>query len=180
MLGLRRSLAVLASCAAVSLVCSTRDLHAQPYDGVTFGLNLGAAYTPDDELTGIGWNVEGTVEGLVGQAWELRGTVGGIGLEGDAGQETPKATYTYLLFDVLRPDLISPTYGIGLFHVDLDPPLVGESQSTFEFGANVGVRLMIPYSTKKADHAFTLDARIHGVLGDGPSLLFTFGAGILF
>ena len=172
-------LAVLASCAVISVLCST-PAHAQPYDGVTFGFSLGPAYSPDDNLTSVGWNVGGTVEGLVSHSLQLRATLGGIGIEGDAGQPTPKATYGFLLLDVLAADLISPTGGIGLYHVDLDPPLVDEARSSLEFGANAGVRLMIPYSTQQADHAFTLDMRFHSVLGDGPSLLFTFGAGMLF
>ena len=173
-------ISVPALCAFIFLVCPASDLLAQPYDGVTYGFSLGLAYSPDDNLTSAGWNLGGTVEGLVGHSLELRATLGGIGIEGDAGEQTPKATYAFLLVDVLAADLLSPTGGIGLYYVDLDPPLVDETLSRLEFGANAGVRLMIPYSTKRADHAFTLDARVHSVLGDGPSLLVTVGAGMLF
>jgi len=75
-------ISVPALCAFIFLVCPTYDLLAQPYDGVTYGFSLGLAYSPDDNLTSAGWNLGGTVEGLVGHSLELRATLGGIGIEG--------------------------------------------------------------------------------------------------
>jgi hypothetical protein len=41
------------------------------------------------------------------------------------------------------------------------------------------VRLFLPYSNHE-DHAITIDARVHALFGEGPSLLFTLGAGFVF
>ena len=170
----------LALCLVATLWCSTPATYAQPSEPrLAPGFSLGIAYTPDDDLTGVGWNAAGTLERLVGEVCELRGTLGFVALQGDGQGQDPKATYAFLIADVLAADVVSPTGGVGLYYVDLGAPLVDEDQRSFQFGLNAGVRLMIPNSNHRG-RAFTVDGRVHTVFGDGPSLLFTLAAGLVF
>lgn len=169
-----RATRVATTCAFAALCCAAPVTGARADDTYAPGFSAGIAYTPDDDLTGVGWHAGGSVEHLAGTLCELRGTLGFVRLEGES-----KAQYGYLIADVLASDLISPTGGVGLYYLDLDAPLEEDDVRTFQFGLNGGVRLFIPYSNHK-DRAMTVDVRLHRLFGDGPSILMTLGAGMLF
>ena len=151
-----------------ALACGAQVTGPRAADTFAPGVSAGIAYTPDDDLAGIGWHAAGTLEHPLGTFWELRGTLGVAGFQGES-----KAEYAFLIADVLGSDLISPTGGLGVYYLEED------DESTFQAGLNGGVRLFLPYSNHE-DHAITVDARVHALFGEGPSLLFTLGAGVVF
>lgn len=67
-----------------AILCLGGDSKIRAAEGCAYGFSLGLAYTPDDNLTGVGWNLAGTLEWPVSPMLDVRGTLGDVGFEGDS------------------------------------------------------------------------------------------------
>lgn len=159
-----------------SQVCAQTTIPTLP------GVFGGVVHAHDNEFDRLGWNAGVTLEhyfkhGSLKHYLGVRGTLGALTAHANVQGQHPDASYAYAAGDMLMGNFVSPVFGVGLYHVTLAKPLLTNTQREFDLGVRGGVRFYFPGHYR---HAVTLEATLHRVLGDGPLVLVTVGAGFVF